>query len=67
MKKLVISIIRWYQRHAPKRLQNVCRYTPSCSNYAILAIKKHGAMRGSIMSVKRICRCKYPNGGEDYP
>lgn len=67
MRKSAIWLIKWYQRHSPSRLQNVCRFTPSCSNYAILAIEKYGAVKGIIMSIKRIFKCKYPNGGEDYP
>ncbi|HEX4645529.1 MAG TPA: membrane protein insertion efficiency factor YidD [Verrucomicrobiae bacterium] len=39
-----------------------CRFTPSCSQYAAEAVQTHGAMRGSILAVKRICRC-HPWGG----
>jgi putative membrane protein insertion efficiency factor len=39
-----------------------CRYTPSCSRYALEAIQTHGAISGSWMSLKRICRCN-PFGG----
>ena len=39
-----------------------CRYTPSCSRFALEAIKAHGAMAGSCLGIKRICRC-HPWGG----
>ncbi|UVK85712.1 membrane protein insertion efficiency factor YidD [Pseudomonas sichuanensis] len=52
---------------APSRLRNACRFEPSCSNYALLAIEKHGAVRGWKMALNRIHRCRFPNGGEDYP
>jgi hypothetical protein len=42
-----------------------CRYTPSCSKYAEEAIKKHGAVKGTTMAAKRICRCRPPYGGYD--
>jgi putative membrane protein insertion efficiency factor len=39
-----------------------CRYTPSCSNYAMDALREHGAVAGSFLAAKRICRC-HPWGG----
>ncbi|MDR0872946.1 MAG: membrane protein insertion efficiency factor YidD [Prevotellaceae bacterium] len=42
-----------------------CRYTPTCSEYAVEAIKKYGALRGSCLAVKRIARC-HPWGGHGY-
>ena len=42
-----------------------CRYTPTCSEYAILAIKKHGPVKGGWLAIKRICRC-HPWGGHGY-
>ncbi|MEG3010645.1 MAG: membrane protein insertion efficiency factor YidD, partial [Pseudomonas sp.] len=39
----------------------------SCSNYAIQAIEKYGVLNGCRMAVGRICRCRYPNGGKDFP
>lgn len=65
IKNLLIKLVYFYRRH--KRRVDVCRFTPSCSEYAILALDKYGAIKGSVLTVKRICRCKYPNGGEDYP
>lgn len=65
IKRILISLIYFYRKN--KKRVNVCRYTPSCSEYAILAIEKYGSVKGTILSIKRITKCKYPNGGEDYP
>lgn len=43
-----------------------CRYTPTCSNYALDALRKHGAFKGAAMAVWRILRCNpWSDGGED--
>ncbi len=65
--KLVIFLARIYQKNAPKRIRNNCRFVPSCSQYMILAIQKYGVIKGVSMGINRLGRCKYPNGGEDYP
>ena len=43
----------------------VCRFTPTCSQYAIEALRKHGPVRGLWLAIKRICRCN-PWGGSGY-
>ena len=65
--KLIILAVRFYQKTAPERIRNNCRYIPSCSEYMILAIQKYGVIKGVRMGINRLGRCKYPNGGEDYP
>ncbi|MFD2641871.1 membrane protein insertion efficiency factor YidD [Pseudomonas japonica] len=67
MKAVSLELIRLYQRVAPLSLRSACRYEPTCSNYALLAIEKHGVLRGWSAALKRICRCRPPNGGTDYP
>ncbi|MBP5952452.1 membrane protein insertion efficiency factor YidD [Pseudomonas sp. P42] len=67
IKFCAVSAIRCYQRVAPSRLRDVCRFEPSCSNYAIQAIEKYGVLTGCSKAVVRICRCRYPNGGKDFP
>jgi putative membrane protein insertion efficiency factor len=67
MEKAIIFLIKIYQRIAPKKLRDSCRYIPSCSDYMILAVKKHGIKVGIQKGIKRIARCKVPNGGVDYP
>lgn len=57
MKGLLIKIIRFYQRHISANTPPSCRFYPTCSNYAVEAIEKHGAFKGSLLSVYRILRC----------
>jgi uncharacterized protein len=65
MKKILIKLIRWYQR-IPGHFHNSCRFTPTCSNYAIDAIEMHGSIKGSIMAIYRIIRCNpFNKGGYD--
>lgn len=64
---LIIKFVRCYQRTAPTSLRQSCRFTPSCSEYMILAVKKYGSIKGFFKGINRICRCHAPNGGEDYP
>ncbi|MBD8147771.1 membrane protein insertion efficiency factor YidD [Pseudomonas fluorescens] len=67
IKGCALSAIRWYQRVAPDRLRDACRFEPSCSNYAIQAIEMYGVLNGCCKAVERIYRCRYPNGGKDLP
>lgn len=64
MKKILIYLIKLYQK-IPGDFHNYCRYTPTCSNYAIEAIDRHGALKGIILSIKRILRCN-PFGSYGY-
>ncbi len=56
VKKIIIKFIKWYQI-MPLASHNSCRYIPSCSNYAIEALEKHGLIKGLFLSIKRILRC----------
>ncbi len=56
MKKLLIKLIRLYQR-VPLHTHNVCRFYPTCSQYAIEALEVHGLFKGIFLSIKRIFRC----------
>ena len=53
----LIIIIRLYQLLISPILGQNCRYLPTCSEYSIKALKEHGLVRGSILSVKRISKC----------
>lgn len=66
LRYIMIWFIRVYQRYAKSETRLRCCYTPSCSEYAILALKKYGALIGGIKAVKRLLRCG-PPGGIDYP
>jgi len=63
----MISLILLYQKIAPKRIREACRFEPTCSNYMIMAIEKYGSIKGFWLGLKRLTRCHYPNGGYDYP
>lgn len=69
LKKLVgyvfIFLIKVYQYFISPMLGNACRYTPSCSQYGVEAIKKHGAFKGGWLTLKRIARC-HPWGGHGH-
>ena len=56
--KLAILFIRGYQKICRPIMPGVCRFTPSCSDYAIEAIRRKGVMFGSVKAVYRILRCK---------
>ncbi len=64
--KLFIAIIRFYQLAISPILPSACRYSPTCSSYGIEALKKHGAIKGCVLTIKRIMRCNPWGGhGED--
>ena len=56
MKYILIGMISVYQM-IPFSCHGMCKFYPSCSNYAIEAIKIHGSFKGGILSIKRILRC----------
>jgi len=62
---LMMLFIRFYQKAISPYFPASCRYTPSCSEYGIIAIKKHGALKGGILTIKRFFRC-HPWGGHGY-
>ena len=65
----LIGIIRLYKRWLSPMLPNACRFQPTCSSYAIEALQVHGALRGSVMALKRIGRCHplHPGGYDPVP
>lgn len=68
MKNIMIFLIRLYQKLTVLK-QPSCRFYPSCSNYAIEAIHKYGAIEGGWLALKRICRCHpfHPGGFDPVP
>ena len=60
-----IFLIKIYQYVISPAIGPKCRYTPTCSQYAVDALKKHGILKGGWLSVKRISRCR-PGGGHGY-
>ncbi len=57
MRTILRTLIRLYQLLVSPVLPPMCRYTPSCSAYTLTAIARYGAMRGSWLGFKRLCRC----------
>jgi putative membrane protein insertion efficiency factor len=65
---LLIMPVRLYQAIISPLMPQVCRFHPSCSEYFILAVKKHGPLRGACKGVWRVCRCNpFSQGGFDPP
>ena len=57
MKTVLIRLIRFYQRSISPLLPARCRFTPTCSQYALEAISKYGALKGGWLACKRLLRC----------
>lgn len=60
-----VWLIRGYQYMISPLFPPSCRYTPTCSQYGVEAIKKHGPFKGGYLTAKRICSC-HPWGGSGY-
>ena len=63
--KLLILIARGWQIGPSRILPPTCRYDPSCSSYAIVALRRYGALKGGWLAARRIARC-HPWGGFGY-
>lgn len=59
------ALIRVYQYAVAPLLRGRCRYLPTCSHYALEAIERHGALKGTALAGRRLLRC-HPWGGEGY-
>lgn len=66
MKKILIGLVRFYQVAISSHRPACCKYTPTCSAYAIEALEVHGVLKGSALAVWRILRCNpFSRGGYD--
>ena len=65
MKKILLTLIRFYRRYISPAFPGKCRYKPTCSAYAIEAIEKYGALKGGWLAFKRLMRC-HPFSKHDY-
>ncbi|MBQ2122865.1 MAG: membrane protein insertion efficiency factor YidD [Bacteroidaceae bacterium] len=63
--KMLIAPIRIYQRYISPLTPPACRFTPTCSQYAVEALRKHGAFKGLWLALRRLLRC-HPWGGHGY-
>ena len=57
MKKVLIWLVRFYQQAISPRKPPCCKYIPTCSQYALEAVEKYGAVKGGWLAVRRILRC----------
>lgn len=69
MKKLLLKIIRFYQRRISAYTPACCRFYPTCSQYAYTAIERFGAVRGGWLALKRLLKCHpfHPGGYDPVP
>ncbi|MDR0249296.1 MAG: membrane protein insertion efficiency factor YidD [Oscillospiraceae bacterium] len=66
MKRLLLRLIRFYRRHISPALPPTCRFVPTCSAYALEAVEKYGALKGSLLAAKRLLSCNpFHKGGYD--
>ncbi|MET0387667.1 MAG: membrane protein insertion efficiency factor YidD [Polyangiales bacterium] len=66
--RLLVFLIRVYQRTLSPLLGPICRFTPSCSQYTLVCIERFGALRGSWLGARRLARCHpFHPGGVDLP
>ena len=65
MRRLLMAIVRFYRTAISPLTPPSCRYDPTCSAYALEALERHGALRGSWLAFRRILRC-HPWGGSGY-
>ena len=65
MKYILIFIAKAWQLGPSRLMPPTCRYSPSCSQYMIEAVQKHGALKGGWLGIKRLGRC-HPWGGHGY-
>ena len=57
MKRFLLWLIRFYRNHISPRRAPCCRFTPTCSAYALEAVEKYGAWKGGLLAFRRILRC----------
>ena len=63
MKWVMLALVRGYRYAISPMLGRNCRFVPSCSEYALEALERHGALRGSWLAARRVCRCHPCSGG----
>ncbi len=61
----LIGLVTFYRYCVSPMFPSVCRFTPTCSEYALEALKRHGPLRGTWLAIRRIARC-HPWGGSGY-
>lgn len=69
MNRIVVGLIRGYQKYISSMTRPSCRYIPTCSQYAIESVTKYGVSKGGWMAIRRILRCHplHPGGYDPVP
>jgi len=69
MRNFLISVLKFYRRYISPLKPPTCRFTPTCSEYAVQAIEKYGAKKGGWLALKRVLRCNpfFPGGNDPVP
>ena len=68
MKKVLLALVKFYRVAISPYRPPCCRYIPTCSQYAIMAVEKYGVVKGGFKALWRILRCNpFGKGGIDYP
>lgn len=66
MTKLLLAALRFYKAQISPALPPACRYSPTCSEYAMQAVERYGAVRGSLLAIRRVLSCNpFARGGYD--
>lgn len=63
IKRLILGIIRFYQKYISPAFPPSCRFQPTCSHYGYEAVQKHGVLKGGWLAMKRVARCHPFNPG----
>ncbi|KAL8102336.1 hypothetical protein AgCh_027003 [Apium graveolens] len=63
--RTALSMLKFYKREISPLMPNSCRYLPTCSEYSMIAYKKYGVAKGTILTAWRLCRCN-PLGGSGF-
>ena len=67
MRRFLLALIRFYRKQiSPRKMRPACRYIPTCSQYAVEAIEKYGALKGGWLAFKRLMRCHPFHKGKMY-
>ncbi|MGI5935892.1 MAG: membrane protein insertion efficiency factor YidD [Oscillospiraceae bacterium] len=66
MKKILIALVKFYRRHVSPYKKPCCRFIPTCSEYALVALERYGAAKGTWLALKRILKCHPFHRGDLY-
>lgn len=69
MKKFIVLLIKFYRKYISPLKPPSCRFTPTCSEYALEAVNKYGVLKGGWLAIKRVARCNpfFPGGNDPVP